>query len=80
MSSTTTKHEQQRPVSDETQPFGAQPASTTEEYTRPPKMTWRQQGEHYIDRVRDTYDAAWDLMPAIAAGATLIWLINTFHR
>lgn len=67
-------------MTDETQPFWTNPASTTEEYTRPPRPTWREAGEHYIERVRDWYDTLWDLMPAIAAALTLLWLINTFHR
>lgn len=36
--------------------------------------------EHAIRRTQDAYDALWDLMPAIAAFATLIWLINVFSR
>jgi hypothetical protein len=49
-------------------------------YIHPPKPTWRQKGETYIEKVRDAYDTLWDWMPAIAAAATLLWLINTFHR
>lgn len=67
-------------MSDETQPFWAQPQNT-EAYTRPTKLPWRAKAEHYITVVRDWYDALWDWMPAIAATTTLIWLTtNTPHR
>lgn len=67
-------------MSDETRPFWADPAQNTEAYTRPPKLAWRDRTEHHIERIRDTYDATLDWMPAIAATLTLIWLTATFHR
>lgn len=67
-------------MSDETRPFWADPPQTTETYTRPPKPTWRQQAEHYIEKTRDAYDATLDWMPAIAATLIFIWLVTTFHR
>ena len=50
----------------------------TTAYVRPARPDWRHRAEHVIDRVRTFYDALWDLMPAIAAFAALIWCINTF--
>ena len=52
-------------------------AEATQAYRRATQPTWQQRGEGLITRIRDFYDALWDLMPAIAAIATLLWIINT---
>ena len=45
-------------------------------YQRPTRPDWRHRTERVIERIRDVYDAIWDLVPAIGAFAMLIWLIN----
>lgn len=52
-------------------------------YQRRARPDWRHRTERVLDRIYDTYTALWDLMPAIAAFAALLWLINTapnLHR
>lgn len=63
-----------------TEPFWTNPPEATTAYPRPATPTWRQQAETLINRIRDWYDALWDLMPAIAAAITLTWLTTTYHR
>lgn len=61
-------------MSNPTEPFWRQPTQQTTAYTHPPKPDRRHQIEALITRTRNTYDAIWDLMPAIAAFALLLWL------
>lgn len=49
-------------------------------YVRPTRPDWRHRGENLIEKVRDAYDAIWDLMPAIGAFAMLIWLLNVIPQ
>lgn len=66
-------------MSDRTEAFWAKPEDTIA-YVIPTRPDWRHRTEAIITRVRDTYDAALDLMPAIAALAALVWLMNVVPK
>lgn len=50
-------------------------------YQRPTRPPWRHRAERWITKLGDTYQALWDVMPAIAAFAFLLWLTSWWpHR
>jgi hypothetical protein len=42
--------------------------------------TWQDRVETVLNKMYDGYMALWDLMPAVAAFAFLLWIINLFSR